>query len=236
MKWVEEVWFAVLDSSNGYAVGSIEVIPDSHVLDPHHRERSDGRDGNRAPQPLTAAEPLPSRGMGLKDRLQRALQTNMSGVPGATAAASAPTAVDPNLPDDRWLATSERAYRDSVDGYYGSPETMGKGGQEHYGNAEFGVALFFYAKSIDMLHTAYGYARMEKRQPSPADAWIVEGFCNALEAALEQHPNAPVAEVAGMVTHRLRDIAADCDRVGAASQLYRHAEESVGRCAASAES
>jgi len=146
------------------------------------------------------------------------------------------TIAHPDLPDDQWLAASERAYKDSVDAYYGSPETMGKGGQERYRIAEFGVAVFHYAKSIVMLHTAYGCARMENRQPSPADAWIVEGFCNALEASLDQHPRAPVDEVAGIVTHRLRDIAADCDRVGASSQLYRHALETVGRCAPSAQS
>lgn len=42
-----------------------------------------------------------------------------------------------------------------------------------------------------MLHTAYGFAQMAQRRPSPADAPIVEGFTVVLALALRSHPEAP---------------------------------------------
>lgn len=135
--------------------------------------------------------------------------------------------IDVSLPDGQWLTASEQAFKDRVEPYYGTPETMAEGGREHYGRADFGVALFFYRKAVDMLHTAYGYSNMESRQPSPADAWIVDGFCNSLGASVQAHPQAPVAEVAGEMVGRLGAIAADCDRVGIPAKLYRDAQDTV---------
>lgn len=134
---------------------------------------------------------------------------------------STPDGVEASLPDGEWFGASRRLYEQRVKHFYGSPETMASGGAEFYGNGDFGTAMFFYAKSIDMLHTAYGFAQMAQRQPSPADVTIVDGFCNSLGVSLQMHPAAPVDECVREVTHRLRSISSECDRVGLPSNLYR---------------
>lgn len=138
-----------------------------------------------------------------------------------------PKTVDASLPDAEWLAASEALYKKRIPSFYGSPETMAAGGEEHYGVADFGTAMFFYAKSIDMLHSAYGFSQMAGRRPSPADLPIVDGFTSALGAALETHPAAPVSYCVREVTHRLRSISTECDRVGASSDLYRSGLETI---------
>ena len=129
--------------------------------------------------------------------------------------------IDNSLPDDEWLARSKTRFEEMIKNYYGSCETIGQGGQERYGYGDVGTALFFYQKSIDVLHTNYLFLQMSKRQPSPADAWIVNGYTSSLGASLAMHPTAPVDDSVREVTHRLRTIAAACDQVGLPSQLYR---------------
>jgi hypothetical protein len=142
-----------------------------------------------------------------------------------------PKIVDDSLPDGEWLAVSKQLFEKSIEPYYGSPETMARGGEEHYKNGNHGTAMFFFAKSIDMLHTAYGFSQMAKRRPSPADAPIVEGFTVVLALALRSHPEAPVAECVREVTHRLRSISTECDQLGLPSDLYRNALDSMARSA-----
>lgn len=137
------------------------------------------------------------------------------------------TRVEATLPDGPWIQASMRAFKERVGAWYGSPETMADGGNDSYGHQEFGVALFFYAKAIDMLHTAYGFRQMQERQPSPADLSIVDGFSSALGASLSMHPSASVDECVREVTHRLRSIATTCDRVGVPSNLYRAALDTI---------
>lgn len=131
--------------------------------------------------------------------------------------------IDDSLPDDEWLARSKTRFEQIVKNYYGSCETIGQGGQERYGYGDFGTALFFYQKSIDVLHTNYLFGQMRSRQPSPADAWIVDGYTSSLGASLAMHPAAPIDESVREVTHRLRTIATACEQVGLPSQLYREA-------------
>jgi len=140
-----------------------------------------------------------------------------------------PQMVDPSLADNEWLAASERLFKDRIDEFYGSPDSMAEGGGEHYGFNDFGTAMFFYAKSIDMLHTAYGFSRMQGRQPSPADASIVDGFVSALGASLSTHPAAPVGAVLLEVDARLHDIAGECERLGLPAGLYRNAQAEIHR-------
>src|SRR5690242_14379036 len=85
-------------------------------------------------------------------------------------------AVDASLPDVEWFTASERVFRETIDSHYGTPETMATGGDLHYALGDFGVALLFYRKSIDMLHTAYGFSQMQSRSPSNADGPILDGF------------------------------------------------------------
>jgi hypothetical protein len=83
-----------------------------------------------------------------------------------------------------------------------------------------------------MLHTNYLFMEMKSRQPSPADAWIVDGYLKSLGVSLSMHPEAPVADSVREITHRLRTIASACQRVGIADQLYMNALDTVGRDAA----
>lgn len=142
---------------------------------------------------------------------------------GQQPAPSAPrrSAVDPALPDREWFGASERVYKETIEPYYGSPETMARGGDEAATAGDSGVALLFYRKSIDMLHTAYGFSQMQTRRPSQEDGPILRAFCESLEASLRDHPQAPVAETVREVTHRLRSITGECERHGIDASLYR---------------
>lgn len=141
----------------------------------------------------------------------------------ASAGVEAVEPIDTSLPDDEWLARSEARYAQMLDHFRGNCETIAQGGRVHYGYGDFGTALFFYQKSVDVLHTNYVILQMRSRQPSPADKWIVDGYTSALGASLQLHPVAPVASSVREVTHRLRTIATACEQVGLPSQLYRGA-------------
>jgi hypothetical protein len=147
--------------------------------------------------------------MGLFSRKRR-MQGSSSGI----------SLIDGTLPDGQWLAESESLYRDCLDDHYGSPETMAEGGRLHYGNQNFGVAMFFYAKSIDMLQTAYGFSGMRDRQPSAADAWIVKGFVDSLGVSVSMHPTAVPLECANQTAGLLRSIAGDCEAAGVPADIY----------------
>lgn len=131
--------------------------------------------------------------------------------------------IDNRLSDDEWLARSNTRFEHMVKNYYGSCETIGQGGKLCYGYGDYGTALFFYQKSIDVLHTNYTFLQMKRRQPSPDDAWIVKGYPDSLGASLAIHPAAPVDDSVREVTHRLRTIATVCEEAGLPSQLYREA-------------
>ena len=142
-----------------------------------------------------------------------------------------PAKVDNSLPDGQWLAASKDLFDQDIEPFYGSPETMARGGEEHYTHGNYGTAMFFFAKSIDMLHTAYGFSQMTRCRPSPADLAIVEGFTVALVLSLRAHPEAPVADCVREIAHRLRSIATECDRLGLPSDLYRSGLESMAQTA-----
>jgi hypothetical protein len=136
------------------------------------------------------------------------------------AGRSAIVIVDQSLPDRDWLAESSRLYEATVANHYGTPETMAAPGRDHYGHNNFGVAMFFFAKAVDMLQTAYCFGQMQNRQPSPGDVWIIDGYCNSLGAALSLHPDAPVGESARYTLGMIRSIGAECQRVGVPDALY----------------
>lgn len=148
---------------------------------------------------------------------------------GSEARSTSGPLVDASLPDGQWLARSESVYNDTIQPYYGSPETMARGGDERLAQGDEGVALFFFRKSIDMLHTAYGFNQMEQRRPSQADAAILGSFCASLESSVRAHPEAPVDETVREVTHRLRSISTECEQNGIDARIYR---ESLTRIAA----
>ena len=131
--------------------------------------------------------------------------------------------VDASLPDGPWFSASEQVYRDTVDAFYGSPETMASGGDQARQRGDHGAALLFYGKSIDMLHTAYGWNAMQGRQPGPLDDQMVDGYISALASSLAAKPAAPVDDTVRETTHRLRSISTECDGAGLPSVRYRAA-------------
>jgi hypothetical protein len=128
--------------------------------------------------------------------------------------------VDGTLPDAQWLAVSEQVYDQQISRYYGSPETMARGAHDAAGRGDIGVALFFYQKSIDMLHTAYGFAEMRSRRPGPPDVPIIQGFNGLVEAIGRERPQASLAPSVREVTHRLRSISTTCQAQGLDGSIY----------------
>ncbi|HJZ36332.1 MAG TPA: hypothetical protein VJ204_08685 [Solirubrobacterales bacterium] len=122
-------------------------------------------------------------------------------------------------------------FNETIEPYYGSPETMAKGGDERRGLTDYGTAMFFYAKSIDMLHSNYGHLGMERRRPSPADTVIIDAYAESLALVSQFHPEAPITPCVREVTHRLRSISTECDRVGLSSSLYRNGLDRIAQIA-----
>ncbi len=137
--------------------------------------------------------------------------------------------VDNRLDDAEWFRASEGVYRESIDRHYGSPDTMAAPGEEHYGRQNFGVALLFFAKSVNMLHTAYGSLGMQTRRSSAADRGIVDGFVKSLGASRAMHPSAPVGDIGRQGVLLLGAIAGDCDAARLPSDLYRRAAAEADR-------
>lgn len=139
--------------------------------------------------------------------------------------------IDPRLPDAEWLNASRASYELCVGPFYGSPDTIAEGGKQCLGQKEFGIALFFFQKSIDLLHTNYGFGGMASRKPSQADEWILAGYVSALRNTLEHHPAAQIRESVRETTHRLRSISTECQNVGLPNDLYLNALGEIASCA-----
>lgn len=142
------------------------------------------------------------------------------------AATSALELVELSLPDDEWFAVSDGVYERTWRDHVGSPETFAEAGSNHYGHQNFGVALLFFRKAIDLMHTLYT-GGMSRRQPSPQDFAITSGFIGSLGATLATHPAAPVDESVREVTHRLRTISSACKRAGIPSDLYLNSLQEI---------
>lgn len=119
---------------------------------------------------------------------------------------------DSSLNDAEWLRSGESRYAAAIGRYYGSPETIARGGLERRDDPA--AALFFFQKSIDLLHTQYGFLGMKTRRPGPADDAITEAYLNTLTRVREMRPDAAVADSVREVTHRLRAISSECKSRG----------------------
>lgn len=142
------------------------------------------------------------------------------------AMASTPELVEPSLPDGEWFAVSSEVYEQTWRDHVGSPETFAEAGSSHYDHQNFGVALLFFRKAIDLMHTLYTRG-MSRRQPSPQDFAITSRFTSSLGATLAMHPSAPVDESVREVTHRLRTISSACKRAGLPADLYLNALQEI---------
>lgn len=143
-----------------------------------------------------------------------------------TATTSALDMVEPSLPDDEWFTVSEEVYGQTWRDHTGSPESFAEAGSDHYGHQNFGVALLFFRKAIDLMHTLYT-GGMSRRQPSPRDFSTTSQFVSSLGATLALHPAASVDESVREVTHRLRTISSACKRAGLPAELYLNALQEI---------
>jgi hypothetical protein len=163
--------------------------------------------------------------MGFLDRLRGAQP------PGPRARSTDPTElahssefdVDHGLPGAQWMGESRRTAEALAARIEGAPEAYAEAAKIRYGHQGFGTAAILYGKAVDLIHTQYLVLDMQHRQPSPADAWIVDGFVAAVGASLAMHPDAPMDDEVREGTHRLRTIYSMCERVGAPSALYANA-------------
>lgn len=94
------------------------------------------------------------------------------------------------------------------------PDELGEKAQEAYGNQRFEEAMMLYAAAIDKLHTMYVAGNCSVRQPSPADAYIVDGFASAVGAAKAMGTNVHVVNEAQGAVHYLRQIADTSEMFG----------------------
>jgi hypothetical protein len=112
------------------------------------------------------------------------------------------------------------------------PERAAGAAAETLGIGDNGEALRLSVVAIDRLHDFYVFEQFRHRQPSPADAWIIDGLLKSLYMLRDQHPGADVREPVREVTHRLRTIATSTEAAGGNAILYRRALSALAELAA----
>lgn len=111
------------------------------------------------------------------------------------------------------------------------PEQAGEEADRAYGKQEWREALTRYVKAVDMLHDLYVCEEFRNRQPSPADAWLVNGVIKSLGATRESDPKADLSDGVREATHRLRTISTAVEGAGGNPTLYRRALEEISSLA-----
>lgn len=109
------------------------------------------------------------------------------------------------------------------------PEKVAQQAQNAYRNQDWFESFGLYVKAVDKLHDFYVYEQFKNRQPSPGDAWIVQGVASSLGVTRELVPDAPIADGVREVTHRLRTIVTAVGRAGGNPALYQRTLDEVGR-------
>jgi hypothetical protein len=109
------------------------------------------------------------------------------------------------------------------------PEKAAQEAQNAYGRQEWFESFQLYVKAVDKLHDFYSYEKFKNRQPSPGDAWIVQGVANSLGITRELQPEAPILDGVQEVTHRLEDISVCVTEAGGNATLYEHTLDEVRR-------
>jgi hypothetical protein len=109
------------------------------------------------------------------------------------------------------------------------PEKAAQAAEVAYGHQEWRKALELYVKSVDRLHDFYVFEEFRNRQPSPADAWMVQGVSKSLGVIRELNPEADVSAPVREVTHRLRTICTAVEGAGGNPILYSRVLDEVGK-------
>jgi hypothetical protein len=111
------------------------------------------------------------------------------------------------------------------------PEDAAAAAKDAYQSGGFVEALRLFVMAVDRLHDFYVFEEFRNRQPSPRDAWIVNGVGAALCAARAQDRGVDVRGEVREATHRLRTIASAVERAGGNAVLYRSALDELAQCA-----
>jgi len=112
------------------------------------------------------------------------------------------------------------------------PERAAGEAKDAVHQGDFLAAFARSVVAVDRLHDFYVFEGFRNREPSPRDAWIVDGLVSALCAAREHDRDADVREGVRTATYRLRTIAAAIERAGGNAVLYRNALDAIARFAA----
>lgn len=111
------------------------------------------------------------------------------------------------------------------------PEKAGHAGQESYGRQDWPAALQHFVTAVDRLHDFYAFEQFMNRQPSPRDAWLVNGLVSALGVTRNQRQDVDVTELVRTATHRLRTITTAVEGAGADATLYRRGLDGIAQYA-----
>lgn len=101
------------------------------------------------------------------------------------------------------------------------PEKAASAAKDAYNGQDWARSFELYVKAVDRLHDFYVFEQFRNRQPSPGDAWIVNGLVAALGVLRDQDPRAEVAAGVKEATHRLRTISSALEAAGGNATLYR---------------
>jgi hypothetical protein len=111
------------------------------------------------------------------------------------------------------------------------PEKVGEAAKQAYGQHEWRASFDLYVKAIDKLHDFYVFEQFQNRQPSPGDAWIVQGMVSAVGVLRNVEPQADVTTGVREATHRLRTISSAVKAAGGNATLYEGALAELARIA-----
>jgi hypothetical protein len=109
------------------------------------------------------------------------------------------------------------------------PEKAAQAAQEAYGRQEWLKALEMYVKSVDRLHDFYVFEEFRNRQPSPGDAWMVQGITKSLGVVKTVEPDADVMPLVLEACHRLGAIHLAVEGAGGNPILYKRTLDEIGR-------
>lgn len=109
------------------------------------------------------------------------------------------------------------------------PEKAAQEAEAAYGRQEWTKALTLYVKSVDKLHDFYVFEEFRNRQPSPADAWMVQGVSKSLGVIKEIEPSADVMSLVLEACHRLSGICVAVEGAGGNPVLYKRTLDEIGR-------
>lgn len=111
------------------------------------------------------------------------------------------------------------------------PEKAASAAKDAYYAHDWARSFELYVKAVDRLHDFYVFEQFRNRQPSPGDAWIVNGLVAALGVLRDQDPSADVAAGVKEATHRLRTISSALEAAGGNATLYRGGLDGLARYA-----